>query len=129
MKVELFNFQKKALVDLRKKTKFAQISHQQLNSPQVISFTAPTGAGKTIIASALIENIFSGDELFSESPNSIILWLSDSPELNEQSKLKIETKADKIQIGQCITISDENGFDIETLEDGKVYFLNTQKRY
>ena len=127
MKVELFNFQKKALVDLRKKTKFAQISHQQLNSPQVISFTAPTGAGKTIIASALIENIFSGDELFPESPNSIILWLSDSPELNEQSKLKIETKADKIQIGQCITISDENGFDIETLEDGKVYFLNTQK--
>jgi type III restriction enzyme len=94
--------------------------------PQVISFTAPTGAGKTIITSALIEQIFCGSSFVPEQPNAIIVWLSDSPELNKQSRNKIETKADHIQIGQCITIEDES-FDQEILEDGYIYFLNTQK--
>lgn len=54
------------------------------------------------------------------------MWLSDSPQLNEQSKLKIDTKADKIRLGQCVTVS-EDSFDRETFEDGHIYFLNTQK--
>ena len=94
--------------------------------PQVISFTAPTGAGKTIISSALIEQIFCGSPIVAEQPNAIVVWLSDSPELNKQSRDKIETKADRIQIGQCVTIEDES-FDQEILEDGYIYFLNTQK--
>ena len=40
--------------------------------------------------------------------------------------MKIILKADKIQPGQCITISDDS-FDQELLEDGHIYFLNTQK--
>ncbi|RFT36728.1 hypothetical protein CG399_06180, partial [Bifidobacteriaceae bacterium NR015] len=41
-------------------------------------------------------------------------------------KLKIDTKADRIRIGQCVTVSDDS-FDEELLEDGHIYFLNTQK--
>ena len=59
-------------------------------------------------------------------PEAIFVWLSDSPQLNEQSKQKIELKADKVRIDQCVVISDES-FDREILEDGHIYFLNTQK--
>ena len=126
MKVSLFSFQEKALRNLRMKAAEALGAYQRTHTPQVISFTAPTGAGKTIIMTAFIENILFGDENYPEQPDAIFVWLSDSPELNEQSKLKIDTKADKIRFGQCVTITDEN-FDKEFLEDGHIYFLNTQK--
>lgn len=126
MKVELFPFQKRALSDIRMKTAEALGSYHRTHAPQVVSFTAPTGAGKTIIMSALIESILYGDDSYAEQPNAIIVWLSDSPQLNEQSKLKIDSKADKIRLSQCVTVT-EDSFDKETFEDGHIYFLNTQK--
>ena len=126
MKAELFPFQKRALNDLRAKTGEAIGGYGRTHSSQVVSFTAPTGAGKTIIMASLIENILYGDAMFPDQPGAIFVWLSDSPQLNEQSKQKIDLKADKIRLGQCITISEES-FDKEILEDGHIYFLNTQK--
>lgn len=126
MKVELFPFQKRALADIRMKTAEALGSYHRTHAPQVVSFTAPTGAGKTIIMASLIESIFFGDESYAEQQNAVVIWLSDSPQLNEQSKLKIDSKADKIRLGQCTTVS-EDSFDSEFFEDGHIYFLNTQK--
>lgn len=126
MRVELFPFQKRALADIRMKTAEAMGSYHRTHASQVVSFTAPTGAGKTIIMASLIESIFFGDENYEEQQNSIIIWLSDSPQLNEQSKMKIDTKADKIRLDQCVTVS-EDSFDKEQFDDGYIYFLNTQK--
>lgn len=126
MRVELFPFQKRALADIRMKTAEAMGSYHRTHAPQVVSFTAPTGAGKTIIMSALIEDIFFGDDQYVEQPDTIIVWLSDSPQLNEQSKQKIDSKADKIRLSQCVTVSEES-FDKEMFENGHIYFLNTQK--
>lgn len=126
MKVELFPFQKRALGELRMKSAEAVYRYQRTHSKQVVSFTAPTGAGKTIIMAALIESIFFGDEAYPEQPEAIIVWLSDSPQLNEQSKDKIDLKADKIRLGQCVTVQDDC-FDQEMFDDGHIYFLNTQK--
>ena len=126
MKVELFPFQKRALEDIRMKTAEAMGSYHRTHAPQVVSFTAPTGAGKTIIMASLVEDIYFGDDQFGEQPNAVFVWLSDSPELNEQSKLKFDGKADRIRLGQCVTVS-ENSFDQETFEDGHIYFLNIQK--
>lgn len=128
MKIQLFPFQQTALAKMRKQ------AHQALSlynidtdhPSQIISFTAPTGAGKTIIMSGLLENIYFGDDILPARPDAITVWLSDDPNLNEQSKEKIETRADKFTPGQCVTIS-EDSFDCEVLEDGKIYFLNTQK--
>ena len=126
MKVELFPFQKAALAKLRMNTATALGNYRSTHTPQIVSYTAPTGAGKTIIMAALIESIYYGDELYPDQPEAIFVWLSDSPQLNEQSKLKIDTKADKIRLDQCVTVSDES-FDREVLEDGHIYFINTQK--
>lgn len=126
MKVELFPFQKTALARLRQSVATALGNYRSTHTPQVVSYTAPTGAGKTIVMSALIEDIYYGDELYPEQPEAIFIWLSDSPQLNEQSRLKIDLKADKIRLNQCVVISDD-AFDMETLEDGHIYFLNTQK--
>lgn len=126
MKVELFPFQRHAVSELRKYAASALNSYRLFKIPQVISLQAPTGAGKTIIMAALVEEILYGNSEFTEQPNAIFVWLSDSPALNEQSKQKFELKAEKIRLGQLITIEDES-FDMEMLEDGHVYFLNTQK--
>ncbi len=126
MKLELFSFQKKAVADLRARIAVALNSYKYMSIPQVISLQAPTGAGKTIIMAALIEEIYFGTENYVEQPEAIFVWLSDSPALNEQSKQKIDLKADRIKLSQCITIEDES-FDMEELEDGHIYFLNTQK--
>ena len=123
---ELFSFQKQAVNDLRFRTALALNNYRMTKVPQVVSLQAPTGSGKTIIMSALIEDIFFGSNQFTEQQDAIFVWLSDSPQLNEQSKQKIEQKADKIRMDQCVVISDES-FDREILEDGHIYFLNTQK--
>ena len=131
MKVNLISFQDKAVKELRLDIADALDNYRRRGKTQVVSLQAPTGAGKTIIAAALIENIFFGSTLadgttFNEQPEAIFVWLSDSPELNAQSRQKIELKTNKLRFGQCVTIS-EDSFDMEMLEDGHIYFLNTQK--
>lgn len=125
MKVNLFPFQKIALAKLRQNIDTASSNYKATHTPQIVSYTAPTGAGKTITSAALIESVYNGDGFYPEQVDAIFVWLSDSPQLNEQSRIKIETKADKCY-GRCTTISDET-FDMEVLEDGRIYFLNTQK--
>ncbi len=131
MRVTLIPFQKKAVDNLRVDVADALDNYRKREKTQVVSLQAPTGAGKTIIAASLIEDIFFGSTLadgttFNEQPEAIFVWLSDSPELNAQSRQKIELKTSKLRFGQCVTISEES-FDMDVLEDGHVYFLNTQK--
>ena len=134
MKNELFPFQKGAVWDLRKKAAWALDAYRRTGTPQILSLQAPTGSGKTIMMASLIESVLCGssevppDEPtgFAEQPEAIFVWLSDSPELNEQSKEKIDLMADRIRYGQTTTI-EESSFDQETLDEGRIYFLNTQK--
>ena len=126
MKFELFPFQMNAVRRLRKFLSVAQRNYRDTDATQAISFTAPTGAGKTIMLAALVERVYCGDENYSAQPKAIFVWLSDSPELNRQSKDKFWFNADGIKHSQLVMIEDEN-FDAKTLDDGKIYFLNTQK--
>ncbi len=131
MRLDLISFQDKAVKELRLDLADALAAYRKRKKTQVVSLQAPTGAGKTIIAAALIEGVYCGMTLadgtaFEEQPDAIFVWLSDSPELNAQSRDKIELKTDKLRFGQCVTI-DESSFDMEMLEDGHIYFLNTQK--
>lgn len=125
MNVELFPFQTIAAAELRAKTAEALGSYYRTHTPQVVSLQAPTGAGKTIIMVSLVEDILYGTELYAEQPDAIFVWLSDSPQLNEQSRNKF-LKSDKIPVSRCITVREDN-FDQKLFDDGTVYFINTQK--
>src|ERR1035437_7860202 len=52
------------------------------------SLTAVTGAGKTVMAAAVFEALFYGDDEFNfdADPGAVVLWFSDSPALNEQTR-------------------------------------------
>ena len=126
MRDELISFQQTAVSKLLAEINSAQAYHRVDGRPQVIAFRAPTGSGKTIVMTEVIEDILNGTETTVEQPEAIFVWLSDSPQLNEQSKTKIIQKADKIRPNQCATIEDDS-FDQEMLDDGMIYFLNTQK--
>ncbi len=126
MKITQIAFQQRAINELRLCVAQAMDGFSKYDKPQVISYSAPTGAGKTIIMGSLIEEVFFGNAMFPEQPDAIFVWLSDSPELNQQSKDKIDTKSDRLTYGQTETIN-EASFNQRVLSDGKVYFLNTQK--
>lgn len=132
MKVTLFDFQRDALHQLRDKIVAAR-NFASTENPQAIAFSAPTGSGKTLIMTALFEAILDqpDDELawpldWAPQPDAVILWVSDMPELNEQTKLKIESKSDKVyRVSQLVTI--DAHFDTPHLQGGRIYFINTQK--
>ena len=124
MKVGLFDFQEDALAKLRTKVMAAR-AMASIENAQALSFSAPTGAGKTIVMTALFENIFFGDAGFDAQPDATVLWISDIPELNEQTRLKIEGKSDRIRVRQLVTV--DASFDSDRLQGGQIYFMNTQK--
>ena len=92
MKVELFPFQQKAVKNLRMFAAISKATYPVTSVSQVTSFTAPTGAGKTIMIAAFVESVYSSDENYPAQPDAIFVWLSDSPELNQQSKNKFAEK-------------------------------------
>ena len=126
MKIELFPFQKIAVAELRYKADQAVRQYAATHTPQVVSLQAPTGSGKTVMMTSFIEDVLFGDDRHDEQPNAVFVWLSDSPQLNQQSKDKIDLQSDRISFGQTVMVEDES-FDRETFEDGHIYFINTQK--
>lgn len=124
MRDTLFSFQETALAELHEKINKAHLMWSE-RDPQVISFSAPTGSGKTIIMTTLFEEILYGSADSIGDPDSVFVWLTDSPELNEQTRLKIEGKSDKIRVRDLVTI--DSTFNAEYFEGGCIYFLNTQK--
>lgn len=92
-----------------------------------VSLSAPTGAGKTVIAAAVIEQILYGDTdgVYEADPEAVFLWLTDDPSLNEQTRKKILEASDQIQSSHLVTVDDS--FNQPELDQGKVYFLNIQK--
>ncbi len=126
MKLELKPYQTKAVKELRKYAEVSRDLFKKISVPQVISLTAPTGAGKTIILASFVERVYIGDEDYSAQSDAIFVWLSDSPELNKQSLDKFYFNSDIVDHSQLIMIEDES-FNQRILNDGKIYFLNTQK--
>ena len=118
-------FQEPAVEKLHKCVKVARNTIEELGQGYALSFTAPTGAGKTIMMAAFIEEVLTGTINHPADKDAIFLWLSDSPELNAQTCDKFIRYADKLTSSQLCVI--DNTFDAEELSPGMVYFLNTQK--
>lgn len=124
MNLALLDFQQEYVADLLVKLSKAK-KHVADRELEAVLLAAPTGSGKTIMLAATIEQVLFGADGFSPEPDAVFLWLSDQPELNEQSRARLLSATSMLREHQLVTVQPE--FDQEQFEGGKVYFLNTQK--
>ncbi len=91
------------------------------------SLTAVTGAGKTVMAAAAFEALFHGDDNFDfeADPGAVVIWFSDDPALNEQTRFRLMEASDWLNTTDLVVV--QNTFCREKFEAGKIYFLNAQK--
>lgn len=127
MKFTLKPYQRTALEDMLVALDRAKTIYERETTPTSVSLSATTGAGKTVIASAVIESLFYGNDDFDFEPDdgAVVVWFSDDPNLNEQTRFRIMEASDRVVSTDLVTI--EPPFSKPKLESGKVYFLNTQK--
>ena len=92
---------------------------------QAVVLSAPTGSGKTITVAAVIDWLLGGEDGIVPRPQTTFLWLSDSPELNQQSKGKLMAACEHLRFHKLFTVESDS-FDEERLQPGCLYFINTQ---
>lgn len=103
MKIELKSFQEEAARELLKFIRHAREEARD-GIDQAIVLSSPTGSGKTVTITALMEWIYQGYEAMGGDPEATFLWLSHSPELNRQSRDKILRQSSVFQESQLILV-------------------------
>ncbi|MCI2808379.1 DEAD/DEAH box helicase [Eoetvoesiella caeni] len=127
MKFTLKDYQRDAVRDsLNNLGKARRLWHNE-SDRTAFSLTAVTGAGKTVMAAATFEALFHGDDEFSfdADPGAVVIWFSDDPSLNEQTRFRFIEASDRINYTDLVVV--ENTFNRPKFQAGKIYFLNTQK--
>lgn len=119
MKINLKEFQKKRLNELYHNVKIAKDTYKKYDKRHAITFSAPTGSGKTVVLAAYLEKMLIDD------PRGRYLWISDQPQLNLQSLEQLKNISD-IPHNKLRLITHETFYD-DTLPEGEVCFINTQK--
>ena len=127
MKFILKDYQEEAVKDVLVNLRKAAKRWHEDGDKHAFGLTATTGAGKTVMAASVFEALFHGDHDldFDPDPGAVIIWFSDDPSLNEQSRYRLMEASDKLPISDLIVV--QKTFNREKLEAGKIYFLNTQK--
>ena len=127
MKTQLKDFQETAVNKLCKEIlTMRRLIEIDEEVTAAVTLSSPTGSGKTVTLCALLERIWRGAENYEPDEQARFLWLSDSPQLNEQSRDKFESHSDVFGATRR-EIIEESSFDQETFDAGKIYFLNTHK--
>lgn len=127
MKFTLKDYQEEAVSDVLKNLQKAGKRWREDGDIHAFSLAATTGAGKTVMAAAVFEALFYGDDTFDfdADPSAAIIWFSDDPSLNEQTRFRLMEASDKLDYTDLVAV--ENTFNREKFESGKIYFINTQK--
>jgi len=127
MKFTLKDYQTDAVRDALSNLKKARKRWREDEDKHAFSLTAVTGAGKTVMAAAAFEALFHGDDEydFDADPGAVVIWFSDDPALNEQTRFRLMEASDRIRHTDLVVV--ENTFNRARFEAGKIYFLNTQK--
>jgi type III restriction enzyme len=127
MKFTLHDYQNKAVRDVLNNLRKARKRWREDKDRHAFSLTAVTGAGKTVMAAAVFEALFHGDDIleFDADPGAVVIWFSDDPSLNEQTRFRLMESSDRLRHTDLVVV--ENTFNRAKLSPGKIYFLNTQK--
>lgn len=126
MRLLLKSFQEDAVETvLRHVRKAARDVRDSADDLQAIGLSSPTGSGKTVIATAVIERIIVGDPEYEPDREAVFLWITDQPQLNEQTRRKMLRDSSVLSDAQLITLGSD--FDQEEFTPGTVNFLNIQK--
>ncbi|MCV7471929.1 DEAD/DEAH box helicase family protein [Micrococcus luteus] len=128
MRYTLKDYQAQAVEQVLNRLHRARKNYQDDGVLSQFSLAAATGAGKTVMAAAIIEALFFGSDQYTEDiapdPGATVLWFSDDPDLNDQSRARIHAASSELD-GRLRTV--ENSFAETTFAPGQVYFLNAQK--
>lgn len=126
MKFELFDYQEAAVATVSKHlVRATRDRDEDPDELAAVVLAAPTGAGKTVIAAAVIEALLDGDDSTPSVEDATFLWVTDDPSLNRQTLQKMLDSASDLNLNRLTVI--ESGFDEEVFAPGRVYFLNIQK--
>ncbi len=127
MKFTLKDYQDEAVRDALKNLHKARKRWHEEGDTHSFSLTATTGAGKTVMAAAAFEALFHGDDDFDfdRDPGAVVIWFSDDPSLNEQTRFRLMEASDKLNHSDLVVV--QPTFNQERFDAGKIYFLNTQK--
>lgn len=127
MKFTLKDYQDEAVLDVLANLKKARKRWRADGDKHAFSLTAATGAGKTVMAAAVFEALFHGDDgfEFDRDPGAVVIWFSDDPSLNEQTRFRLMEASDRLRHTDLRVV--EHPFSLPKFEAGKIYFLNTQK--
>lgn len=127
MKFRLHDYQAEAVADVLERLEEAKTVYERDDTVSSFSLTATTGAGKTVMAAAVIEALFYGnsDLDFEPDPDAVVIWFSDDPNLNDQTRGRLMEASDKLLHSDLVTVAPP--FAKPRLDPGKVYFLNTQR--
>lgn len=127
MKFILKDYQEEAVREALANIRKARRRWREDGDKHAFSLTAATGAGKTVMAAAVFEALFHGDDYyeFDADPGAVVIWFSDDPSLNEQTRFRLMECSDRLRHTDLVVV--ENSFNRARFEAGKIYFLNTQK--
>jgi type III restriction enzyme len=127
MKFTLKDYQTEAVRDALLNLKKARRRWHDEKDKHAFSLTAVTGAGKTVMAAAVFEALFHGDDEydFDADPGAVVIWFSDDPALNEQTRFRLMEASDRLRHTDLVVV--ENSFNRPKFDARKIYFLNTQK--
>lgn len=127
MKFTLKDYQADAVREALDNFKKARKRWHEDSDKHAFSLTAVTGAGKTVMAAATFEALFHGDDEYSfdADPGAVVIWFSDDPSLNEQTRFRLMEASDHIRYTDMEVV--EHPFSRSKFEARKIYFLNTQK--
>src|SRR5713226_8936521 len=113
MKFVLKDYQDEAVGDVLAHLRKASKRWHEDGDKHAFSLSATTGAGKTVMAAAAFEALFHGDENFDfeADPGAVVIWFSDDPSLNEQTRFRLLEASDRLEFSNLVVV--QNTFNRE----------------